>query len=90
MKPRTMATKEAEGVIDLSKGGSPTVTHLRPPTVAQVLEEFPVYHAVHFARPGVTDANPVNSHLVLLGNTISQLGEFTVGAVVDKNLRTPN
>lgn len=67
---------------------SRTVSRLDFPSTAQVLEELPAYHAIHFACHGVSNSkNPSDSHLLLLGNSPTEPGMLTVGAISNMNIK---
>lgn len=64
-RPLKNATLEAERIASAVEGKTiPTL--LDSPSSAEVLENLPPHHAVHFACHGVSDGvNPSNSHLLL-------------------------
>lgn len=87
-KPLKHAIKEVEDIVGIVHKEACTVNRLDSPTTAQVLEELPTYHAIHFACHGVSDSkNPSNSHLLLRGNTPTEPGMLTVGAISNMNIK---
>lgn len=87
-KPLKNAIKEVEDIMGMVRNEARIVTRLDSPSTAQVLEELPAYHAIHFACHGVSDRmNPSNSHLLLLGNTPTEPGMLTVGAISNMNIK---
>lgn len=63
------------------------VTQLDSPSVTQVLQELPSYHAIHFACHGVSDSKqPSDSHLLLVGDNPLESGKLPVAAIADMHL----
>lgn len=88
-KPLKNSTREVEDIMAVVKENShhTATVRLDSPSVALVLAELPSFHAIHFACHGVSDRNPSNSHLLLLGDTPLQSGKLTVKAISAMNIK---
>lgn len=84
------ATQEATDIAHVAAG---TVTLcLDQPSAAEVLEQLPAYHAIHFSCHGVSDGqNPSMSHLLLRKvdpqSGAAEVDQLTVGAISSVNLK---
>ncbi|KAH8149537.1 uncharacterized protein LAJ45_06165 [Morchella importuna] len=73
---------EAADIANIVKGKAST-TQLEQPSTAQVLNELPSYHVIHFACHGVSDPeSPSDRHLLLCKNDGSESGTLAVNKLI--------
>lgn len=87
LKNSTREVEEIMAVVGENSHHHTATVRLDSPSAALVLAELPSFHAIHFACHGVSDRNPSNSHLLLLGDTPLQSGKLTVKAISATNLK---
>ena len=83
--PLPSVRAETDGIKHILRDFSQVVT-LEMPTAKRVLEVLPNYGIAHFACHGISEANPAESHLLLLKEHIEEVDKLRVKDITSQKL----